>query len=469
MGNHAYPGRLISILPAIILLIAAFWYIDAYAISAEAVSSVVPVQTASLEEVPTAPQPGNSAPLHGLAVVWTLLGVFVGGLALNLTPCVYPLVPVTVSFFAGRAGESRGRLVVHGALYIGGLSATNSALGVAAAFTGSMLGAALQSPVVLAVVAGIMVLFATSLFGFWDLRLPQALTNAASQSYAGYFGTLFMGLTLGVVAAPCMGPFVIGLLTWVASLGSPWLGFLIFFTLSLGLGLPLFFLALFSGNLDRLPHSGEWMLWVRKLMGWVLVAMAAYFIRPLLPSPADTVLLAATALAAGLHLGWLDRTRAGFRAFGFVKTAAGVVALAGAGFLIGTSLAVVPASTAVTWQPYSDDIMEYAARNHRPVIVDFSAEWCTICHELDEITFRNPQVVKESAGNFVMLKVDLTNKPEPPLMELLKKHQIRGVPTVLFFDADGRERPDLRQLGFVPPAKFLEKMAALRKQTASGS
>ena len=116
------------------------------------------------------------------------------------------------------------------------------------------------------------VLFATSLFlDSGSFQLPQSLTSAASKSYAGYFGTLFMGLTLGVVAAPCLGPFLnLGLLTWVASMGSPWLGFLIFFTLSLGLGIPLFVLAMFSGSMEKLPGSGEWMLWVRKLMGWVL-------------------------------------------------------------------------------------------------------------------------------------------------------------------------------------------------------
>jgi thiol:disulfide interchange protein DsbD len=114
-----------------------------------------------------------------------------------------------------------------------------------------------------------------------------------------------MGLSMGVVAAPCIGPFVLGLLTWVAGTGSPWLGFIVFFTLSLGLGLPLFFLAIFSGNLGRLPRSGEWMLWVRKLMGWVLVAMAVYFIRPILPKMAGVVLPAMVALSTGLYLGWI--------------------------------------------------------------------------------------------------------------------------------------------------------------------
>ena len=229
---------------------------------------------------PEAYAPGR---LAGWAMVWTMLGIFMGGMALNLTPCVYPIIPITVSYFGGKSGQGRGRLLVHGLLYLAGLAVTNSALGVLAALTGGLMGALLQNPLVLVAVAAILVFFATSLFGFWELRLPGSLTQAASKSYAGYFGSLFMGLTLGVVAAPCIGPFVLGLLTWVASMGSPWLGFLVFFTLSLGLGLPLFILALFSGSLERLPRSGEWMLWVRKLMGWVLLAMAAYFIRPLLP------------------------------------------------------------------------------------------------------------------------------------------------------------------------------------------
>ena len=187
-------------------------------------------------------------------MVWTLLGIFVGGMALNLTPCVYPLLPITVSYFGGKSGQGQGRLLVHGLFYLVGLALTNSTLGVAAALTGGLMGAMLQNPLVLLAVAVILVFFATSLFGFWELRLPGSLTQAASKSYAGYFGSLFMGLTLGLVAAPCIGPFVLGLLTWVASLGSPWLGFLVFFTLSLGLGLPLFILAMFSGSLEKLPR-----------------------------------------------------------------------------------------------------------------------------------------------------------------------------------------------------------------------
>ena len=296
----------------------------------------LPVASAPLEEPEIALAAKTPGPLFGWTMVWTMLGIFVGGMALNLTPCIYPLIPITVSFFGSKSGHEQGHLLVHGLLYVAGLAITNSTLGVVAALTGGLMGSMLQSPLVLVMVAAILVFFAASLFGFWELRLPAGLTRVSSQYFAGYFGSLFMGLTLGVVAAPCIGPFVLGLLTWVASLGSVWLGFLVFFTLSLGLGLPLFLLAMFSGSLEKLPRSGEWMLWVRKLMGWVLVGMAAYFIRPLLPGSMGVLLLAAVALAAAVHLGFLDRTTATFRSFQWLKTIAALVGVVIATFLVGS-------------------------------------------------------------------------------------------------------------------------------------
>src|SRR5512139_2072221 len=139
--------------------------------------------------------PASVGPFLSWAMLWTLFGVFVGGMALNLTPCVYPLIPITVSYFGGLSGGSRGRLVAHGLFYMGGLSVTNTVLGVSAALTGGLMGAMLQNPVVLVVIASILLVFAASMFGFWELRLPQSLTQAAMKSYAGFLGTLFMGLT----------------------------------------------------------------------------------------------------------------------------------------------------------------------------------------------------------------------------------------------------------------------------------
>ncbi len=415
-----------------------------------------PAGLTSLAATPVEPQ--GDASFKGWGMLWTLLTIFAGGLALNLTPCVYPMIPITVSFFGGRSTEDKPgqlKLVLHGLCYLMGLALTNSTLGVIAALTGGLMGSLLQNPIVLAVVAGVLVLFATSLFGFWELRLPGGVSQMAGKSYTGYFGSLFMGLTLGIVAAPCIGPFVLGLLTWVASMGNPWFGFLIFFVLSLGLGLPLFVLALFSGQLQRLPRAGGWMLWVRKLMGWVLVGMAVHFIRPVLPEILKIGLPVVVALAAGLHLGWFDKNEANFRAFPWLKAITGTACL-----VLATFWAVSWAmqGPGISWHTYSEQTLAEAKAQGKPVIIDFYADWCTPCREFEEVTFHKPELVRLAEQSFTMVKVDVTKGGNPYHEELLKKYGVKGVPTIVFLDAHGQEREDLRLVDYLPADQFLVRM-----------
>jgi len=202
------------------------------------------------------------------------------------------------------------------------------------------------------------------------------------------------------------------------------------------------------------------MLWVRKLMGWVLVGMAAYFLKPILREPAATTALSAVLLAAGVHLAWLDRNQATFSAFPWLKAMTGAASFGLAAFLVASLLMRGPG---VTWVPFSDDALKMASGQKRPVIIDFYAAWCAPCRELDEITFHDAAVVKQAQGNFVMIKVDVTKAGNALHERLLRQFSVKGVPTVVFLDSEGKEREDLRQVDFLPPDQFLDRMNRIVK------
>ena len=380
---------------------------------------------------------------HGLPVVLLLL--FAGGLALNLTPCVYPVIPLTLSYFASQAPGDGRRAFRLAAVYVLGMSTMYSALGVAAALSGRLFGSALQSPWVLGGVAAVLVALALSMFGLYDLQPPSALLQK-SGARSGVAGAYAMGLLVGVVAAPCVGPFVLGLLAFVAARQQAGLGFLFFFVLSLGLGLPYLFLGAFSGSLARLPRAGAWMESVKKVFGWVLIAMAAYFLRPVLPRPlADWLLpvvlaVAAVAVALGVKA-WRPALRA---SVGFLFLVAAVL------FLPRRPAA----GEAPLWQAYAEKAVAAAGR---PAVIDFSAAWCAPCRELDEKTFSDPRV-REALGKRALYKADLTRVASPEVIALSAKYAILGVPTIVFLDAAGQERRDLRLVGFENAERFLARL-----------
>jgi len=420
--------------------------------------SAFPITTIDFLDSQYTKKSSNPVPVPvGLHLVLVLTAVLLGGFALNLTPCVYPLIPITVSYFGGRSERIEGNKVLHGICYILGLSLTNSTLGVVAAFTGGLVGSLLQSTFILSSIATILLIFSLSLFGLWEIRLPSTLNAFASRTYRGLGGSLFMGLTLGVISAPCVGPFVIGLLSWIAAIGKIWFGFTVFFILSIGMGLPLFILAIFSGNIDRLPRSGEWLIWVKKLMGWILVGMAAYFTRPLFSEFQSIVIYSVIGISASLHLGWLERSAAHSPGFGKFRKIFGICCL---GFVIFFTGKYIVRSPGVSWVPYSDTILEKAIKEEKPVIIDFYAAWCTPCRKMEITTFHSPEVVEQSQ-HFIMIKVDLTTSATVEQEALIDHFEIKGVPTILFFDANGTERRNLRLVDFLSPNDFLKRMKKL--------
>ncbi|MDB9822180.1 thioredoxin family protein [Deltaproteobacteria bacterium] len=397
----------------------------------------------------------TSADRFDAVLLLVLLGLFLQGLALNLTPCIYPLIPVTVSYFGGKSEKISGKKILHGVLYLAGLAVTNSLLGVSSAMSGSMLGSALQNPVALVFVACILTALGFSFFGFWELRIPTALIRIASKNYSGYFGTFFMGLTLGIVAAPCLGPFILGLLTYVAQRGDPFLGFLYFFTLSIGIGLPLCVLAIFSGTIDRLPISGDWMVWIKKLMGWVLIWMAAYMIFPLVPRYFGTVgLLAGVALISGVHLGWIDRTGSGKKG-GFLYFKRGISVL----ILLGSILYLLyvgQARNGINWLSYDQKMFDREIMNGRPIILEVYADWCLPCRTMERKVFNDPEVVSLTK-DIICIRLDLTRE-KPFQEEIIRRYRVWGAPTIIFINKTGIEEKSLKIESYVNKAEFLDRI-----------
>lgn len=380
----------------------------------------------------------------------TLAAIFLLGLLLNLTPCVYPLIPITIGFFARQGDGSRAHRVALSATYVVGIAITYSALGVFSALSGRLFGAWLQLPAVLIFFALLMLVMASSMFGAFEITVPHFISDR-SGGRAGLAGALTMGLLIGIVAAPCVGPFVISLIGLVAQLGNPLLGFLMFFVLALGLGLPYLVLGIFSSALTAMPRSGMWMVQVKKAMGFVLIAMAFYFLRPIAGEVVFRWGVAGSLLVGAVFL--LVMRPAGPAAGNRVRIACAVLLLAaGLAFAIPERTAAI-----VRWDAYDTKSLAAAAAAKKPVIIDFYADWCLPCKELDKNTFGDAKVA-DRLGHFIRLKANLTAPEDPVTKALTTQYGIAGVPTIVVLDANGAERKDLRLTGYESPEKFLTRL-----------
>lgn len=378
-----------------------------------------------------------------------LIFVFIGGLALNLTPCVYPLIPITIGFFGGQSEGNTKRLAAMGILFVLGLAVTYSVIGVVTSLTGAIFGALLQNPIVIIAVVLILIALSLSMFGVYEFKLPDSLVAKAGGAKGGMYGAFFMGLTLGIVAAPCIGPFVLGLVTYVATKQDPLFGFIMFFVLALGLGTPYLFLAIFSGKIKKLPRAGEWMQGVEHIFGLILVGMAIYFLLPLLPDEISGYVLPVYMIIAGIYLLLFEKKAKTVKGFQIFKALFSVL-------IIGIAVyALIPSNTrSIAWQPYSEESVSKI--NNRGVIIDFYADWCIPCKELDAMTFSDPAVI-EMAREFSTYKADLTKTLSKEVEDLREKYKIVGVPTVLILNPKGDEIE--RITGFVSAEEFLKLMS----------
>ncbi|MCF7832253.1 MAG: protein-disulfide reductase DsbD [Candidatus Marinimicrobia bacterium] len=410
-------------------------------------SSVIPEK----EEIKENTQKG---PFQNKSLFVILLLVFVMGLALNLTPCVYPLIPITMGYFLAQK-ESKSPVLL-AIMYVLGLAITYSIIGTLAAFGGSMMGSLLAHPATLIFFAVLMLALSLSMFGLYEFKLPNSLTQVGGGSRSGAVGALIMGLTMGIVAAPCVGPFVVSLLSFVAQSGSVFIGFITFFVLALGLGIPYLFLGIFSSKISALPRSGEWLNGIRMFFGLALIGMSIYFILPLLPSKIADLLLPVYMILAAVYYGVIDKAGLTVPWFSRLKVILSMAILAAGILMLKPG---VQNTNEISWEAYSTPILKTAISEKQPVIIDFYADWCNPCKELDHITFSDPEV-QEILEDFVRLKVDLTIVNDST-NAIKKEFDIPGVPTIIFYDKIGNERKDLRLNGFEKPKAFIARLQSV--------
>lgn len=389
-----------------------------------------------------------------------LVGIFITGLALNLTPCVYPMLSVTVALFSREGGREEKRLEVafgKALLYVAGMASMYSLLGVFAALTGGFFGALVQNQWVFLGLALLMFVLALSMFGLYEIQAPSFLLNwIGGKRRAGLIGIFLSGLFVGIFAAPCIGPPIVALLTFVGQSADPVSGLVVFFVLALGLGMPYLILGTFSGLLAKLPKSGDWLVWVKKVFGVVLLGLALFYLSLSLYSEFLPFVIPVAFAAGGVYLGFFDQTGNKSALFRNVKRFAG-------GFAVAASLFLLLAKPAVqvAWEEYAPQKIASAKESGRPVVIDFFANWCLPCHELERYTYSSPAVI-QALEAFIRLKVDVTNPNTPESMEPVERFEVLGVPTVLFLDQNGTEIPGTRITGYVPPAEFLRVVQSIQ-------
>jgi thioredoxin:protein disulfide reductase len=386
---------------------------------------------------------------HRSAVLY-FLALFAGGLLLNLTPCVFPLVPVTMSIFAQQSERRTARILLLAALYVLGLAGAFAAVGVIAALTGQSLGFILQRPVGVLAVMAVLALMMASLFGAFEIQLPSGLAGRLG-ARRGLLGAMFMGIVMGAVAAPCVGPFLIALITFIAQTAAApgtstayavFFGAVSFFATGVGLGAPFLLLGLFTGLISRYPRSGGWMVWVKKSMGFALAGLILYYMQPYVQAEFFWLLALATAVLAAAYLGVLEGgSRRPFkRGFQIVRLATAAAVLGGG---VGLYAWATAPHVEIEWTPWSPGALERARAEGKPALLYFGASWCVECRQWHAGIFADPEAIAESR-NFARISVDVSQPPEGAQRELAERFNGIYPPVVVLFAADGSVRKVLR-------------------------
>ena len=393
-----------------------------------------------------------------------LIGTFIAfgaGLGTCLTPCVYPMIAITVSVFGAKQAKSRGQAMMLSSSFVLGIVTLFTPMMMVAALTGKVFGTALSNPWVVSGIAVVFFATAASMFGAFEMTLPESwMQRLSGVGGAGYGGAFALGLVSGLVAAPCTGPILTGILTWIGKTQNIALGGVVGVAYSLGLGLPFWLVGTFAVGL---PKGGKWMLGVKSFFGIVMCIVALYYLRNAFPvigkvaSPSTMFGVIAGAVAVigvaigAVHVDWSDGGM-GTK----IRKGAGIAASVVGGFLFVVWLVMPKAQLA--WLHSEKEALALMEKEKRPMLVDFTATWCGACQEMAKDTFADPRVMQK-AGNFVAVKIDATDQDDPAVEEVSKKYGVVGLPTVLLIGSDGKERKRFTE--FVGPERFLTEIEGI--------
>jgi thiol:disulfide interchange protein DsbD len=409
---------------------------------------------------------------------WLLIASFFGfGLLLSFTPCVLPMVPILSGIIVGRGHQlTRMHALLLSGAYVLGMAITYALAGVAAGLSGALLSAALQNPWVLGGFALVFVVLALSMFGFYELQLPSALqtklAGASGQLHGGhFFGVFVMGMLSALIVGPCVAAPLAGALLYISQSGDAVLGGSALFAMALGMGVPLLAVGASAGAL--VPKAGAWMESVKRFFGVLLLAVAIYLVSPVIPMAMQMLAWAALLILTGVYLRAIDPLPQGAHGFARVSKGVGIIALvAGMAYVVGAlsgsrdvlqplsglrgAAAGAPAAGPTVAFQRVGSVAELdaavAAAQGKTVMLDFYADWCVSCKEMERYTFTDPAVQSRLAG-MIKLQADVT-AGSADHQALLKRFRLFGPPGIVFFDPVGREIQGLRVIGFQSADKF---------------
>jgi thiol:disulfide interchange protein DsbD len=409
--------------------------------------------------------------------LFILAGFFVFGLLLTFTPCVLPMIPILSSIIAGEGKDlDKPRALALSGAYVIGMALAYALAGIAAAFSGTLLAAALQNAWVLATFALIFVVLALSMFGFYDLRLPGFIHQRAHSAHRRLRGgqvasVAAMGVLSAVIVSPCVAAPLAGALLYISQTGDVALGGAALFTMALGMGVPLVAVGVTEGAF--LPRAGAWMGGVRRFFGVLLLAVALWVVSPLLPAPLVLAAWGTLFIGSGVFLRAIDPLPPAatgwsrlWKAVGLAVLVIGVALLVGALSgsrdplrpLAALTGGAAPVSAPVPWQRVAslEELQGRLKTAGKPVMLDFYADWCVSCKEMEAFTFSDPKV-RAQLDRMLLLQADVTAHNAAD-RALLKRFSLFGPPGIIFFDAEGREIKGLRVIGYQNAERFLKTL-----------